>query len=394
MERKNGKQEAKKTPQFQFFGENKNPDELEKVLERKFIPGDGKIPDELKVLKNTKSIYLQGDIPIKPEMPVTKIKDNDGELWKIELSVGENVPFTEVHRSVVSEIREDIDTIQKQIDNNISFNSHRPSWIDANFSPTFISEPPLNKIKSINGKDIIPYYIFPPDDRKVFCDASWPRGVVGRVITSGGKTGTAVLVGRRTIVTVGHVWPWGNQTKWMKFVPAYYDGVSLHGVGVESYVSHVQGYNTGGSTSAAGHDYIVCRLFEQLGEYYGYFGFNGYSNSWNNKSYWSIIGYPDDVASGRRPSFQDNISVEKTHSDSTGGLEMETKADLNHGNSGGPMYAWWEGDPRVVGVVVGGKEYSSPGFWPWQWGNKRKINVVAGGSAFCKLIAWARTNWP
>jgi len=35
-----------------------------------------------------------------------------------------------------------------------------------------------------------------------------------------------------------------------------------------------------------------------------------------------------------------------------GGEELESEtADLTPGNSGGPMFGWWNGDPRLVGVV-------------------------------------------
>src|SRR5690606_23095005 len=143
-----------------------------------------------------------------------------------------------------------------------------------------------------------------------------------------------------------------------------------------------------------GKDWAVCRLYEPLGSYLGYFGYNGYSDSWEDKPYWCIIGYPGAIAGASRPSCQGSVTSDDTDGDSNGGLEIETKADLTPGNSGGPMFGWWNGDPRAIGVVSGQEEEWSPGFWPWEWGNIELTNVIAGGSGFTNLMAWGRTNWP
>jgi hypothetical protein len=108
---------------------------------------------------------------------------------------------------------------------------------------------------------------------------------------------------------------------------------------------------------------------------------------WEDDPYGSIIGCPSAVAGGQRPSFQGSVSSFDTDSDSNGGLEIETRADLTPGNSGGPMFGWWGGDPRLIGAVSGEEEDWSPAFWPWQWGNLERGNVIAGGSGFTNLIS-------
>jgi hypothetical protein len=143
-----------------------------------------------------------------------------------------------------------------------------------------------------------------------------------------------------------------------------------------------------------GYDWAVLRLYQPLGDWLGYFGYNGFSSSWEDDSYWTVLGYPVGVASGQRPSYQTGVSVFDIDSDSSGGRELETKADMTPGNSGGPMFGWWSGDPRLVGVVSGQEEDWSPGAWPWEWADVEKGNVVAGGSGFTNLMAWGRTNWP
>jgi hypothetical protein len=74
--------------------------------------------------------------------------------------------------------------------------------------------------------------------------------------------------------------------------------------------------------------------------------------------------------------------------DKNGGEELETEnCDLNHGNSGGPIFAWWNNgtDPRLIGVVSSQETEDSP---------PRNDNVFASGDGFVNLCAWGRTNWP
>lgn len=189
------------------------------------------------------------------------------------------------------------------------------------------------------------------------------------------------------MITAGHLVPWGDSPWWMRFVPAYYDGASLHGAGIESYVSDARGYDTGGDV--AGYDWALLRLYEPLGQWLGYFGYNGYNDGWNDTPYWSLIGYPGAIANARRPSFQGGITVGDTDSDSNGGEELESDtADITPGDSGGPLFGWWSGDPRIVGVVSGEEEYSFLGI------TFDQDNIMAAGSGFTSLCAWGRSNWP
>ena len=57
-------------------------------------------------------------------------------------------------------------------------------------------------------------------------------------------------------------------------------------------------------------------------------------------------------------------------------------------NSGGPLFGWWSGDPRIVGVVSGEEEYSFLGI------TFDQDNIMAAGSGFTSLCAWGRSNWP
>src|SRR5688572_29994952 len=128
--------------------------------------------------------------------------------------------------------------------------------------PAVSLERPL--MRRISGRPTKPLYIFPPDNRAAYQDASWPWGLVGKIFNNEGFVGSGALIGPRLMVTAGHMVPWSSISSswWMRFVPAYYDGSSLHGAGVESYVSDVRGYNTSGDVT--GYDWAVCRLYNPL----------------------------------------------------------------------------------------------------------------------------------
>ena len=81
------------------------------------------------------------------------------------------------------------------------------------------------------------------------------------------------------------------------------------------------------------------------------------------------------------------FTINDTDGDSNGGKELETEnCDLNHGNPGGPCFAWWNNgtDPRIVGVVSS-QEVED---------RSTRDNVFASGDGFANLCAWGRTNWP
>lgn len=376
-----------------FFGEQQPPDRAEKILERRFEQGDRKVPRELQELRSRVSTYVYTtERAAQPDIEVEKLRTGKGaSAWRVDLPVEEGQHAT-LARFGQTAVRQDPSVFLRETDSKTRFTSYRPSWIDATYSPRIAARDRFKPMRRINGRPVDPLWVFGPDDRWSFRDSAWPWGLVGKVFTSSGWTGSAALIGDRIIATAGHVVPWDDNPWWMRFVPAFYDGTSLHGAGVESYVSDARGYDVNGNVT--GYDWAVCRLYEPLGSWLGYFGYNGYNSAWEDDPYWSIIGYPGAIAGAQRPSFQGSVSSFDTDGDSAGGLEIETRADLTPGNSGGPMFGWWSGDPRLIGVVSGQEEDWSPGFWPWEWADVERGNVIAGGSGFTNLMAWGRSNWP
>ena len=309
-------------------------------------------------------------------------------LWRIDLPAEVYGPVGLPGRSA---LRTAPEKILANVNPEIDFRGYRPPWSDQLFIPRLMPTRAKPSLRRLDGRSTVrPESVFLPENRTEFMDASYPWGVIGRVEASDGFFGTGCLVGPRIMVTAGHVVPWADVAagSWsMRFVPAYYNGQSLHGAGVESWVSDVQGFDASGSVT--GYDWAVCRLYEPLGDWLGYMGYNGWSDSWEGQGFWTNVGYQNDLSSGLRPTYQSGISVFDTDSDSSGGLELEHRGDTFDGNSGGPFFAMWGSDPRLIGVHSGAEEdvifippFSEAG------------NVAASGSGFTNLVAWARTTWP
>lgn len=368
-----------------FIGERSRPSCPGEMQDRPPVLGKGQPPAELIRLAQTREHYIRSaGADSEPEVKLERVRDAADHIWRVQIS---DASFDALPGRTAA--RERPQKIVREIDPNISFTGHRPDWAHGFHAPRMAADGSERPMRRFNGRTTQPLYVFGADNRVAYQDSSWPWGLVGKVFNSDGKVGSGALIGKRLIATAGHMLPWNSIAKgswWMRFVPAYYNGSSLFGVGVQSYVSDCKGYNTSGDVT--GYDFAVCRLYTPLGDSLGYFGYNGYDDDWEDEPYWTLLGYPSAVASGQKPSYQSSIPVVDDDGDSNGGLEIESYGDMTPGNSGGPFFGWWNGDPRLIGVVSGQEEEYSFPF------STEKVNVVAGGSGFTNLMAWGRTNWP
>jgi hypothetical protein len=304
-------------------------------------------------------------------------------MWRVDIPIDQTGPAGAMYGQTGT--RRAPEEFLPEIDPNVDFRGFRPEWTDSLPVPRVLPDDAASPMVRLGRRRLVrPFQTtrFPPEERQVYRDSTWPWGLVCKIFTSAGKRGSAALVGNRLAVTAGHLLPPAGSW-WIRVVPAYFDGASLHGAGVQSFVSDWRGYPQDG---VVGYDWAILRLYEPLGSWLGFFGFNGYDDDWEDEPYWTVLGYPGAI-NPERPSFQSGVSIFDDDSDSNGGQELETRADMGPGNSGGPMFGRWSGDPRVIGVVSG-EEYDSA-FPSGEWGN-----VVAGGSGFTNLISWGRTNWP
>ena len=99
---------------------------------------------------------------------------------------------------------------------------------------------------------------------------------------------------------------------------------------------------------------------------------------------WSSIGYPGDIAGGLQPTFILNKSMDEDEWDYGSGRAMTTAADMQKGQSGSPMFAWWDGMPYAVAVM---SAYGNV----WASGNE---NWCSGGSDLGRIVRRARDENP
>lgn len=373
--KKEAKSDGNKTPAL--------PWNVDKFVSKDNMP-DMDEPKELKELRLRSPRYITAlKEGVKPRLEQL---DKDG-TWMLELGndlmMGrpgrkmKMLPKAEVKKETYTEINPGI-----------------PTWRGITYHPKMSSPRKEQLLVRIGGKKVIPHYIFGSDDRQVYYPSGYPWCCVGKVevwYIIGTSwyfygSGTGSLVGDNIIVTASHMFPWFVGTLgygWaMKFTPAYYDGSSTYGSGVYSWCEVGQGYSSHGQ----GDDMIVMKLYTPLGNSLGWFGSKTYNDNWEDGTYWTKCGYPGAVASGQRPSRIEWFSIIDDDWDGAG-MELEYNADSSGGDSGGPVFGWWDNGPHLVGVHSGGEEEYQ---FPW---SIVQNNVAAGGSILPNLIIWAQNNW-
>ncbi len=233
---------------------------------------------------------------------------------------------------------------------HLAFNPDKPTMDKKLVRPKFFD--PARKLKK--GEYMVTT-IFPPDQRRVFSDTSFPWCTVGRVDLGGGF-GSGTLVGPRHLLCASHMMTWNpdKTVNQVTFTPSYFDGNAPFGnSGIIHWYAYqkVVGPNVNGGQIAP--DYVLLVLSNRLGDICGWMGTRGYSDSWNGLAAWSHIGYPGDLNGGTRPSFQNGFSITGTQSGSDPTDEDALhQADVWPGQSGGPIFGWWSGEPwpRVTAV--------------------------------------------
>ena len=278
-----------------------------------------------------------------------------------------------------------------------------PPWQPYIYHPKrALAEAPRQIMRRKNGRKVRPLTVFNHDDREIFLPVGYPWHCVGRLIarTASGVTsrGTGTLVGKRTVLTAEHVVPWDDWGKGASlfFEAGYYPSAVRFLTGQpSSWVTDAWGFVHAHARKnrGPGMDIATLRLAEPLGEWLGTFGATVYNDDWENETWWTLIGYPGAVhvsgttwttINGEFPTRQFGISVEDDDADGSG-LELEHRADVTPGNSGGPLYGNWEKGPYIIGVQSSQEE----SFRPVSDGT----NIAAGGNAMMGLVHRALDLW-
>ncbi|GAA3907274.1 trypsin-like serine peptidase [Microbacterium invictum] len=229
-------------------------------------------------------------------------------------------------------------------------------------------------------RKVRPTTVFAPDGRSTYYDTSYPWRCLVRMTRPSGWSGSGVLIGPRHVLTASHCVDW--TPGWLRVDVLYTNGSSLasaHGTWAY-YTRQVTAANY--SSTNMDDDYAVIVLDQRLGDRYGWFGARTYSDSWDGEVLsWRNLGYPQDFSrTGDLATYQRDFALDETDYDSDSGRVLESSTFDNWpGQSGGPVFGFWDHGPYVVGVVSG--ESSSD-------------NFVAGGSPLTGLVRRARTEHP
>ncbi len=223
--------------------------------------------------------------------------------------------------------------------------------------------------------------IFPPDNRVIFQPTSYPWTTCGRVDSPLGQ-GSGAMVGPRHLLTVSHVIQWNGDGSagWVRFRPAYYapSAPFQDAWATRVYFKHKV---TGPTIDwiEGMYDYVVCVLDRPIGNWTGWLGGKGYSDSWDGGAYWTHVGYPGDITSGNRPTRQSGISLDGAWWEPDSHEAMAHRGDVWPGQSGGPFFGWWSGSPYAVAV---------------QSSQNSSENNASGGQDMVDLIIKAKNEYP
>lgn len=254
---------------------------------------------------------------------------------------------------------------------------HRPAWAASTMRPQRAMLPTRARVRH-RGIELDPLYIWGGDDRRTYDDARYPWQCVCRVISRG--VGSGVLVGPRHVLTASHCIDWGGKAT----VEVHRAGTkmlgSAKGIAAWSYVE----LSSDPGISDLDEDYAVIVLDQRLGDLFGWFGARTYDSAWDDEPWWRNIGYPTDVASGLFPIYQRDKELDEDEVDYGSARAMTTSADVKKGQSGGPVFGFWDGKPYVVAVISSeGSIYAS--------GDE---NWCSGGSDLPSLVNDARAGDP
>lgn len=360
------------------------PFNLDELAQKDDLPLTAQLPPELAVQLATQQVYITDKEGTSTAHSQVDVREEVQNAWRLMLPASSTFGLPgrtsgRIDRPAGVALAEDATP------------PFRPRWAAQVYQPRragpYLYQFPIRRR---NGTTVEPYYgVFGPADRQVYWPATYPWGCIGRIFTwtnfgQPGWTwwGSGVLVGPRHVLTAGHVAPWTSSNWAMFFVPGYWDGASVFGAGATAWVSDYRAWNT--NHQVAAHDLCVLRLYDPLGAALGWMGTKPYQRSWQGGSYWTLAGYPGTIAGASRPSAQTGIPVLDDDADN-GALEIEYQGDASAGDSGGPLFGFWDDGPYAVGTVSGGAFISGA--------NGEDNTINAGGNAMVDLVRWALTNW-
>lgn len=219
----------------------------------------------------------------------------------------------------------------------------------------------------------------------------WTRPGPSGAWANSGKYASGFLVGRRTLLTSGHAFEdqrLSSEMAAIKVIPACWGNQPVYGLGMVTWVRQRKWWH-----SDSGNDLQLCRLADPVGDSMGYFGAQEYDSDWEDEAVWTMAGFPYDISkfgmsvqhgiSVRDDDDGDDIKLDGADYDTT---QIESDADEASGASGSPLFAWFGGKVRAIGVHSGVEhDWTASGIETW--------SCAAGGEGLVALARWGRENW-
>jgi V8-like Glu-specific endopeptidase len=297
--------------------------------------------------------------------------------WQVEVSVeggrfrpakNAALKVTQIHRSILA--RDAVKSIAASMPHGAERISVRPQL-------RRLPEPYTIRFGDLRYQ---PTTIFAPDGRNVYYDENYPWRCLVRITTPRGWSGSGVLIGPRHVLTASHCVDW--TPGWLQVDVMYTNSTSLASAnGIFAYAESKVGPGSI-PDDESDEDYAVIVLDQPLGAQYGWLGSRTYDSGWDDEtSAWHSIGYPQDWSSnGELAAWQTNFFLNELGADyGSARLIRSQTFDNWPGQSGSPIFGFWEDGPHVVGVVSGqGPDY----------------NYISGGSLLPSLINRARNEHP
>jgi hypothetical protein len=225
-----------------------------------------------------------------------------------------------------------------------------------------------------------------------FAPTGYPYQTVGLVESGTGstveRTGTGVLVGRNLLLTSSHLAPWGESPWFIGFAAGFDNGNTPFGW---AYVESYYGYHDTASPTA--DDYIICKLYTNVGDQAGWMGTQWWGNDANytNGSSWATIVLTKWIdIPAQKPTLITGFPIDKVQ-DGPGDKALFTEAFATGFGSNASTDGWLGApifgpnlSPYVVGVFSNVQPDQDP---------EALEQEYAGGADMVGLVQYGINNW-